>query len=134
MEARNCRKCGKLFNYIGGLPICPQCKEQAETKFQEVKEFIRENRTANMNEICEACDVDKNQINQWIREERLVFSDESPITFSCENCGATIRTGRFCDKCKASMAGGFRNSIRSQVQTETPKKVGPSGPKMRFLR
>ena len=44
MNVRNCRKCGKLFNYMMGMPICPACKEKLEQKFQEVKKYIRENR------------------------------------------------------------------------------------------
>ena len=41
MNARNCRKCGKLFNYVSGPPICMACREALEKKFQEVKEYIR---------------------------------------------------------------------------------------------
>lgn len=134
MEARNCRKCGKLFNHLGGIPICPACKEAMEVKFQEVKDFVRDHKEATMGEICENCGVDKNQINQWIREERLVFSDDSPVTFNCENCGETIRTGRFCEKCKAQMAGGFQSSIRSAMPKQSaPVKKGSDSPKMRFL-
>ena len=25
MDVRNCKQCSKLFNYIGGAPICPEC-------------------------------------------------------------------------------------------------------------
>ena len=42
MNVRNCRKCGKIFNYVSGLPICPACRDEAEKKFQVVKKFIRE--------------------------------------------------------------------------------------------
>ena len=44
MNVRNCRKCGKLFNHIMGMPVCPACREKLEQKFQEVKKYIRENR------------------------------------------------------------------------------------------
>ena len=37
MEVRNCRKCGRIFNYVAGMPICPACRERIEEKFQEVK-------------------------------------------------------------------------------------------------
>ena len=42
MNVKNCRKCGKVFNYIGGMPICPQCREELEKKFDTVKEYIIE--------------------------------------------------------------------------------------------
>ena len=45
MNARNCRKCGKLFNYVSGPPICMACREALEEKFQEVKNYIFEHRS-----------------------------------------------------------------------------------------
>ena len=87
---RNCKKCGKLFNYVVGLPICPACKEAAEQKFQDVKKFIRENPRCDIKEVAETCEVDQQQIQQWIREERLMFSEDSPIKIPCENCGTLI--------------------------------------------
>ena len=69
MNVRNCRKCGKLFNYISGPSWCPACREQMETKFQEVKEYIRENPGVFVQQVAEACDVEPSQINQWLREE-----------------------------------------------------------------
>ena len=133
MEVRNCRKCGRIFNYVAGMPICPMCREKTEAKFQEVKEYIRANEGAGIPQISEECDVEDTQIHQWIREERLVFSDNSPVGINCENCGAMIKTGRFCDKCKAQMINGLNNSIR-QKPVERPEKRDPrDNPKMRFL-
>ncbi len=40
MNVRNCRKCGNLFNYVSGPPICMACREKLEEKFQEVKKYI----------------------------------------------------------------------------------------------
>ena len=44
MDVRNCRQCGKLYNYIGGSyrNLCPSCIKQLEDKFVEIKEYIRE--------------------------------------------------------------------------------------------
>ena len=55
MNVRNCRKCGKIFNYVSGLPICPACRDEAEKKFQVVKKFIRENPRADIREVAAAC-------------------------------------------------------------------------------
>ena len=43
MDVRNCKNCGKMFNYIG-KPICPSCEKMLEEKFQEVKEYIKEHK------------------------------------------------------------------------------------------
>ena len=37
MDVRNCKQCGRLFNFIGGAPICPECNKAAEDKFDDVK-------------------------------------------------------------------------------------------------
>ena len=68
MNVRNCKKCGKLFNYMSGMPICPACKDAAEKQFQGVKKFIRENPRADIKDIVEECGVERMQIQQWIRE------------------------------------------------------------------
>ena len=134
MNVRNCRKCGNLFNYVSGPPICMSCREALEEKFQEVKTYIRDNAHASIPQVSEACDVSTNQIHQWLREERLELAEGSSITLNCENCGAVIQTGRFCGKCKNSMANQLNSSIQKpEVKKPEPKKDQKENPKMRFL-
>ena len=128
MNVRNCRKCGKLFNYVAGLPLCPACKEKAEESFQVVKKFIRENPRADIREVAAACEVETSQIQQWIREE------DSPSKLPCENCGTMIRAGKYCEKCKAIMAKNLSSAI------DKPKVIAQQRPdrrdtqsRMRFL-
>ena len=71
MEVRNCRSCGRLFNYMGGAPLCPACQKKLEEKFQEVKAFLEENPNSSVETVAEELDVSVKQIRQWIREERL---------------------------------------------------------------
>ena len=134
MNARNCRKCGKLFNYVSGPPICIACREALEVKFQEVKEYIREHKGASIPEVSEACDVSQSQIQQWLKDERLEVEEGSGIALLCENCGEPISSGRFCVKCKNSMADQLSESIRKPVAPKPePKKDTKENPKMRFL-
>ena len=135
MNARNCRKCGKLFSYVSGPPICMACREALEEKFQEVKKYIQDNRSASIPEVSEACDVTTNQIQQWLREERLQLGEGSGITLFCENCGASIMTGRFCEKCKNNVANQLNSSIKKPAASKPqPTKKDPrDNPKMRFL-
>ena len=83
--------------------------------------------------ICPACS--RKLEDRGGREERLVFSDDSPVGLPCESCGATIKTGRFCDKCKAELATGFRHAAgqdkRPAPQPAPRKSVADS--RMRFL-
>ena len=116
MEVKNCKDCGRLFNYMGGAPLCDGCRKKLEQKFQ----------------VSEDNDVSVKQIKQWIREERLSLSEASLDGVTCEHCGRPIRTGRFCEKCKAAMANSFANSIEKPKPLE-PQKKERDGNKMRFL-
>lgn len=135
MDVRNCKKCKRLFNYIAGPIICPACKEELEKKFDDVKKYIREHPTANIPEICSECDVDTNQIHQWIREERLIFASNSPVGIPCERCGTLIKSGKYCDKCKNELANSLGQSIAKPVGTPKEiKKPTTGNPAMRFLK
>lgn len=135
MNVRNCRNCGRLFNYVAGVPLCQPCREATELKFQEVKEYIRGHKGVGISEVAEACDVDPHQIRQWLREDRLEVTEDSAIFLNCEGCGAPIRSGKYCDKCKANMTNGFKQIINSNrpvvPDTDTSDR---SGPKMRYLQ
>lgn len=134
MNVRNCRKCGKLFNYVMGPITCPACREALEDKFKEVKSYIQNHPNVGINDVSKECDVEVGQIQQWLREERLQFAEGSMVQLACESCGELIRSGRFCDKCKNQMASGFQKSIQpAQAPQPAVKKDTKASPKMRFL-
>ena len=132
MEVTSCKDCGRLFNYIGGPRVCVDCKTKLEDKFGEVKRYIEEHKNATVNEVSEVMEVSTKQINQWIREERLAFSEDSSIFFQCDSCGTNIRTGRFCDACKSEMT----RNLGGLYKRDTPamkSKDRRDPAKMRFL-
>ena len=134
MNVRNCKKCGKLFNYFAGNQLCPACRENLEKKFQEVKEYIREHREVTISEVSEVCDVEQSMIRQWLREERLELTEDSGIMLACESCGALIRCGKYCEKCKNNLANGFNNILQGRKPTEQPNTSRRSADaRMRFL-
>ena len=123
MDVRNCRMCGKLYNFIGGpyRNLCPNCIEKMEEKFDEVKEYIEEHKAATINEVSEECDVSSRQIEQWIREERLMIAEDSPIGIRCERCKNKIANNL------GSMYG------ESNAAVESMEKRASAEAKMRFL-
>lgn len=134
MDVRNCRKCGRLFNYVGGPFICPKCKEDLEKKFQEVKLYIREHPGAGIKEVADECEIETNPIYQWLREERLELAEGSMISLSCENCGTSIKSGKYCEKCKRELMVGLNQAIARPKEEFTPQRtVKDSGSRMRFL-
>jgi flagellar operon protein (TIGR03826 family) len=133
MDVRNCKGCGRLYNYIGGTPLCPNCLKKLDEKFDQVKEYIYEHPKAGIQEVTEENDVTPMQIRKWIKEERLAFADDSPIGIDCEGCGVTIKTGRFCKKCKDKMANHLGNLYPEEKVEVEIKKDQKEKAKMRFL-
>ncbi len=134
MDVKNCKRCRKLFNYIGGQPICPQCREELEKKFQEVKNYLFDNRNSTIKDVVENCDIEESYIRQWIKEERLEFASGIDAGITCENCGAPIATGRFCEKCKASMINDLQSAGRQpEKPAPKPEARATHENKMRFL-
>lgn len=135
MNVRNCRSCGRIFNYLSGAPICPACRESMEAKFQEVKEYVREHRGVSIPEVAEACDVDPAQIRQWLKDDRLEVTEDSAMFLNCESCGSPIRSGRFCERCKASMTKGFNDILKANRPEPKPEKSNnDDNARMRFLK
>lgn len=136
MNVRNCRKCGRIFNYVAGPLTCQPCREQMEAKFQEVKEYIRQNPGVTIPEVSAACEVEAQQVQQWLRDERLELTEDSPIRMICEGCGAQIRSGKYCDKCKYNMSMGFQSILdekKPKVAEPEVKRTTKEKEKMRFL-
>lgn len=109
-DVRNCRKCGKIYNYIGGPPICPVCKQADEVDFQRVKEYLYEYPGATMTQVSTELDISIEKIKRFLKEGRLeITGEEGNLILECENCGKSINSGRFCEACERELAAGFRN-------------------------
>lgn len=135
MEVRNCRGCNRLFNYMGGgYFLCPACKADLDDKFADVKKYIRENPRATMNQISEDTQVSVKQLERWVREDRLVFADDSPIGIDCEGCGAMIKSGRFCNACSITMQRNLGSMYSKPAEPMPQKNMNPRDKaKMRYL-
>ncbi len=135
MDVKNCRKCGRLFNYLAGPFICPSCRDKQEEKFQQVKKYIQQHGRATINEVSEECEVEISQIQAWIRQERLEFTSDSPIGIPCESCGKMIGSGKYCPACKDKMMRNLNSAMgKHGVQVESPIEVRKAKEnRMRFL-
>lgn len=116
---------------MGGRPLCPNCITELEKKFKEVKEYLREHEFCSMQELAESNDVTISQIKQWVREERLTFTSDSPLSIECENCGAPIKTGKYCINCLAKLQNSLQDAVKKPEQVV--KKQLRDGDRMRFL-
>lgn len=133
MNVKNCKRCKRLFNYVTGPMLCAACREEEEAKFQEVKKYVSENINTDIQTVSEVCDVSVKQIQQWVREERLVFSDDSPMGIACERCGAMIKSGKYCAKCKADLTNVLNSAIGKKGSFTPPPQPQRDGARMRYL-
>lgn len=134
MNVKNCRGCGRLFNYIRGPYLCPACREGMEEKFQKVKEYIREHPGVGIQQVSDACEVEAAQIKQWLREDRLELVEGSALLLTCMSCGELIRSGKYCEACKNNIANGFKNAFRGErVTNEHPNDHTKKESRMRYL-
>ncbi|MDF2821739.1 MAG: hypothetical protein K0R15_2180 [Clostridiales bacterium] len=134
MDVRNCKNCGRIFNFVGGMGICPICTKEVEDKFQDVKKYIRETPKASLTQISEDNEVSLSIIRKWIKEERLIFTADSLVGIECESCGTMIRTGKYCERCKQEIANTMGNAYQKpQVEPEKPVFKTSTENRMRFL-
>ncbi|NLK21798.1 MAG: MerR family transcriptional regulator [Epulopiscium sp.] len=133
MDVRNCRRCNRLFQYIVGRMICPSCKEEEEKEFKRVKDYLYDHPKANMIEVSEATEVPVTSIKHYLREGRLIITNDSPIGIECEKCGATIKTGRFCERCAYELERDMR-SVTNSLQNSTKNiSTDPKKSRMHYL-
>lgn len=132
MDVINCKSCGRLYNYIGGQPYCSTCLEKLEMKFKEIKAYLYDNPNTELYEISKSFEVSVPIIQRWIREERLSYSENSLMGISCERCGVTIKTGRYCKGCKEQLAQNLSKIYEDRQSLKG--KTDSSSAQMRFLK
>ncbi len=110
MDIKNCSRCGKIYAY-DGFNICMQCRRKDEDDFKIIKEYIDENPGATISEVSEETEIDSKKIIEFLRQGRLEIKDENNVLLTCEKCGKSIKTGRFCEKCVSEMQREFKQSI-----------------------
>ncbi|TCL64806.1 hypothetical protein EDC14_1018105 [Hydrogenispora ethanolica] len=77
MEIRNCKRCGKIFNFVG-VEICNNCFLQEQTEFEKVREFIYGHPNTTVPEVSKATGVDVRVISRFLREGRLETTFKKP--------------------------------------------------------
>lgn len=122
-----------MFNYVTGKLVCQSCRKTLEEKFKVTRQFIKRNADASIAEVAEECEVDIKQIKQWVREERLSFSENSSVGVDCEVCGKSIKTGRFCRDCKTKITGDLNSVYVEEEKVKENPFARQNVAKMRFM-
>ncbi|OPZ92906.1 MAG: hypothetical protein BWY74_01361 [Firmicutes bacterium ADurb.Bin419] len=134
-DIRNCRRCKRLFNYIGGAPICHDCKQQDEVDYKRVKEYLYDHPKASIIEVSQELEVSVQQIKMYLKEGRLeIVGNDGNMILECERCGKSITTGRLCNDCSKEVSNDIKsttNQMSKAVPTEDETTKRSNG--MRYL-
>ncbi|SES84159.1 flagellar operon protein TIGR03826 [Natronincola peptidivorans] len=126
MELRNCVSCNRTFAY-NGSDLCSRCGNTDEDDFKKVKEYLYDNPGASIIEVSEATDVSEKKILRFLRENRIEIKEEDNMLLDCERCGASIRSGRFCDSCAGDLKKELSKALKTnENEKEAPKKTNKS--------
>lgn len=121
MNIKNCTRCGKIYNY-DHFKICPVCRRKDEDDFEKVKAYLREYPGADIQTVSDETGVDTRKIIEFLKEGRLEVGEGSQLLIQCESCGASIKTGRFCEKCATNISRELRQSVAPMRPNSTGKK------------
>lgn len=123
MNLKNCEKCGKLFNYIG-RDFCPDCWEQEEALFDQVRAYIQKNPGCNLTEVGEKTGISAYKILSFLREGKLVGgAGNIDMELQCVSCGKKISAGRLCEKCAEQLGKEVSQVTKpSQKKTDNPDR------------
>lgn len=123
MTIIQCKLCRKPFNSAGNK-FCTDCLRQIENDFFIVRDFIYDNKGADIDAISRGTGVDKIVIQHLIREGRFFYEDvqaEGAGVYKCKICGKPAGTDKICRDCKANLASSMASQMeKSRQQKETP--------------
>lgn len=127
MEIKNCKRCGRIFQYTG-VGICNGCISQDDEDFRKVKDYLIDHPGAALLEVSERTGVEMKVITRFLREGRLE-SEEFELEeggLECDSCHRPIKAGRFCSQCADALQQGFSKAAQS-FDTDKNDKPKPSG-------
>ena len=134
-DVRNCRRCGRIYNYLGGQPICPVCREADEQDFRRVKNYLYQYPGASISQVSKELDISVEKIKSYLKDGRLEIIGENTgnLMLECENCGKSIKSGRFCDACSQELSKELRSTADKINSNISKTKTQQKGIGMRYL-
>lgn len=135
----HCPDCGGVMVFMGvGEYKCEDCGKVEWDDYGKVRAYIEKHKGATMVDVEKETGVKQKSIRKMLREDRIEVTADSKTFLRCEVCGETIRSGRFCPKCKLNVDRRIEEQARAQKNTTmagfgTGKPSGEEGER-RFIR
>ncbi len=106
MDIRQCKRCGKVFQFSGST-LCPKCVREVDKQFDDVRNFLYDNPHSTLETVVEETKVNAQDIKRWLKEGRLILTGDSTAMIQCESCGKPILTGKLCETCAVQAKCGI---------------------------
>lgn len=101
---RICSECDGELEYKGlGEYVCSNCNKAFYNDYGKVRNYLEEHPGSNSDEVSRATGVSRNKIRNLLAEEKLELAKDSTFELTCEGCGVSIRSGRYCEACRIRM-------------------------------
>lgn len=123
MNVKSCERCRRLFQYYGGTLMCPDCVQEIDRQFNDVKAYLYDNPGASMEILVEETGVERSYVIRWLKEGRLVMDERHAALLDCETCGKPIRSGRYCEQCSGELRRTLQNTASSMAKPEGPLRT-----------
>ncbi|WEG11262.1 flagellar protein [Pullulanibacillus sp. KACC 23026] len=118
----NCPKCRKLYLKI--REICDECYQKQEEDFHKVAMHLREMPGDTIQEVSEATGVSVSQIIHFIATGRLQIGHFPNLTYPCQICGTSIRSGKVCKTCMDSLSQQTNANRDNKMVDDRNNKYG----------
>ena len=123
-DIRNCKKCGRMYSYMGGkVYLCEECVAEEQDDFKKVKEYLYANPGAIMTQVASDTGISTKKLTRYLREGRLEIHGEEGknLLLPCDNCGKGIKSGKLCNDCEGKLKSNIKG-FASRVKQEVFKK------------
>jgi ribosomal protein L37AE/L43A len=96
-----CKYChGELKDVGAGIFKCLECGQENYDYLRTVRNYLEKEGARSVAVISRETGVPRHAVDYFLRQEFLEIPKLAPERLSCQRCGAPIRTGYLCDKCK----------------------------------
>ena len=99
MNIKVCKRCKKLFSTINNQVICQECIKKEDEMFEVVKAYLKNNKTASLEQISKDTEVSVKLIQKFIKAGRLEAVNDLELGPTCKICHKIISTGQVCNNC-----------------------------------
>ncbi|HHW98002.1 MAG TPA: hypothetical protein GX738_00045 [Firmicutes bacterium] len=123
LNVANCPRCGRIFAKTV-RNLCPDCLAEEEELYQIVYRYLRDNPKSTVQQVSENTGVPEERILAFLRQDRIMTSEWTYLTYPCERCGKQINSGRYCEGCTVEMQQSLDAAARSIKPTEDKERRG----------